>query len=78
MQLADLNSKPHGRKSSGISYTARLDPTSIILQGYNTTEFFDFIRYMDPLTSMTTTRIIMRRHLQEYNDALQNPCKYPM
>ena len=60
MQLADLNSKPHGETSSGVSLTTPFYITSILLQVHNNTNYFNLISYMGLITSITTSIRKMR------------------
>ena len=66
MQLAELNSKPHGVKVSGISQTAQLDYASIFLHGQSTTNPYTLTSFMNPITSIITTGRIMRQNLRSF------------
>ena len=70
MQPHDLNSNTNLRKVSGILQTALLESTSILLQVHNTTNSLALNSFMEPITSMTTTGIIMILNLLVFNNIL--------
>ena len=61
IKLSDLKSKPMVEKASDISLTVPLKPVSTLLKGQNSRNSFNLTNLMDPLISITTTRITTRR-----------------